>query len=504
MTANPKLRAFFAVVRTRFWVWFVPTALGLAGAAVQVATQRPMWSATQSLLVRDEVGGQRGLGRFDSVEAMKTAQETIQEMVRNPQTVRTVLEQIGPHTESRTIWPSPTDVAGAQKRFVVRAPNGAEFGRTEVLHLSATAESRERAARMVTLLYGELERRLRELHERRTRSIMDENFQRIRIAESDLASATQRLQQMEAAVGSDLGELRVLNETSAGDGNLRSQQVAIKLELRQMTAQRDSFRQLRELLAKANNDPDLLVATPNTLLETQPSIRRLKDGLIDAQLKVAELAGKISTGHPQYKSAIAAEREIRDNLHDELRTALRGVEFDVQVRERQAQSLETQLLEVNRRLDRLAELRAPYNNLIAEVRRCSEVLEKTNKEQADARGSHANQSSLITRLDGPTVSDRPVGPGRSTVLAAGLFGGLLSGVGLVFLIAPPRSQGRRWSDYLPWGRRATDLQAPPVANRPAAKPASVPGGRRAEDQTETGERRTSSGRRAADQMSSQA
>jgi hypothetical protein len=134
-------------------------------------------------------------------------------------------------------------------------------------------------------------------------------------------------------------------------------------------------------------------------------------------------------------------------------------------------SLEKQLADVNKRMDRLAGLRARYSNLASEVHNRTETVERAHAALAEAAASQsaAKTASLLTRLDRPETGERPLGPSRAVIALGGTFCGFAAGLGLMFLAMPigGRLQGRRWSDYVHFGRRATDRAS----------------GRRAEDQT---------------------
>lgn len=494
------------------WLWIAPTILSaIISSGYALIMQRP-WGATQSILVRDETGANlRGLGKFDTQEAMKTAQETILEIARNRSTIADALKVIGPSSNSRNAdaWPTPDDIDEAQDHIVVRAPNGTEFGKSELLHISVKRENRERAVAFITALCDQLETRLREVRHMRFQSIVDEIEKRARVAKTDLDAATNRLQTLEADVGSDLGELRILSEPGSGEGTLRGQQNLIRNEIRQAEAQCDSLKQLRELLVTAQQNPTQFLATPSRLLESQPGLKRAKENVLDAQAECAKVAGQMSPNHPKVKECEAALIEMRQNLYRELNEAGRGIDADLQVSEGLVQSLNKQLLRVNQRLDQLANLRAQYVNLVTDVRRCNEMLEKTNKELTDARASHssADSASLVNRVGAPIPGDRPIGPGRATIMLTGLGGGLAIGLGLVFLVMPMKPTGSstayaRTSDpmtsnippagALVGGRRNNDpplggiaINGPPVNGRE----------RRSEN------RRRTSGRRTSDHVS---
>ena len=71
-----------------------------------------------------------------------------------------------------------------------------------------------------------------------------------------------------------------------------------------------AHRQLLTLLKDAEADPTRLMAAPNSLLDSQPALRRLKDGLVDAQLRTATLQGRMSAEHPEVVAAREAEVQV--------------------------------------------------------------------------------------------------------------------------------------------------------------------------------------------------
>jgi hypothetical protein len=277
-----------------------------------------------------------------------------------------------------------------------------------------------------------------------------------------------------------LHELRALNQVGAGDGNLQLQLNQLKNDLRAArTAYEDKEAQLKHLAAVKQNAGEV-VALPGRVLESQPALKRLKDGLVEAQIQRAQLAGTLNPDHPKMKAAVSAEAEVLADLRREIEVAAAGLTADVKISHQLMQSLSQQKAEVENRLNRLAGLRVRYGNLDAEVKQRSEILQKATRDLADARASRAagRAASLITRIDGPQLATRPLGPGRTTICAAGLFAGLMTGLGLVFLVSPQgQATGRRWSDSVAGlRRRASDL-LPTIGRRKS----DVPGGRRQGD-----------------------
>jgi uncharacterized protein involved in exopolysaccharide biosynthesis len=514
ISASNELRQFGKDLKTRWRLWAVPTAVMTLLALVYALTRPAVWEASQALVVRDEaLNAVSRQGRFDTPEAMKTTQETVLEIARNHHVVASALAELGPPAGRSTAgWPGERDVEQARDQIAVKAPKGAEFGRTEVIYLTVQRPDQHEACRLAKAICQQLEEFWKKLRSAKAESLIEESAKMASLAQADLDQATRQLEAMEKDLGSDLGELRTMSEPGAGEGNLRPTLTRIQDELRHARGNQDVLQKQRSLLTAAAENPDQVLATSGQLLESQPALKRLKDGLVDAQLRKAELMGKMSADHPHVITAAKAEEQVRSDLRGELQVAIRGVDADLAVNQTLVQSLENQQGDVRRRLDRLAGLRASYSNLVAEVRRNTETVERAHKALADARASQgaAQSASLITRLDDPLTGSRPVGMGAAAIVLTGLAGGLATGLGLVFLSAPvAHLRGRRWSDYFP-GRRATDR---PVAgrraeDRQAAPPSDVPRtGRRATDPPlppdadtpVTGERRSGTDRRGGGQ-----
>ncbi len=484
---GPLLKKIAATCRQQFWFWAVPTLLMTLTALAFALLAPDRWKASQALVVRDEAGGGVArLGRFDSAETMKASQETILEVARNPEVVAGALRTLPPPAgrSAGQPWPTARDIEKLQQQITVSAPQGAEFGKTEVIYLAVTGPTRQQAITRNNALCDQLEQHLSQLRDAKATSVIKELEETLRLSEADLDRATERLEDMEKQVGSDLGELRSLNDAGAGSSNLRSALNQVKTELRQARSAHEANGQLRQLLLQAADDPDKLLATPSRLLESQPGLRRLKEGLVDAQLHTSSLRGKMSDDHPLVVAALRAQSEVRQNLHAEISSALRGVEADLQVILREQEVLEQQQSELQQRLDKVASLRARYSNLVDNVRQRTDIVQQAKRDLADARASRnaAQSASLLTRFHEPVTGDGPEGPSDVVIVLSGLLGGLSVGAGLVFLLAPTGAdRGRRWSDYLEIGRRATDRffgRRATDQNTPAAPPAAGQDGNR--------------------------
>jgi len=451
--------------------WFLP-ALFIAGVGLVFAIiHQPKWQAWQALIVREEATPHANrTGQFDDMGRLKQTQEMILELARNPSVVTAALKQVEPPASCRDPgrWPSPEDVEAARDNIAVVPPGGAEFGTTEVFYLTVTDVDRHRAIRIAELVCDQLERRFNQLRDRKATSLIAELTKTVQLSRDELGKATTHLAELEATVGSDLAALRMLNESVAGETSLQTTAAQIRQELRQAEAAQQSQQHLLGLLTAAQEDPASLVATPNELLESQPALRRLKEGLIDAQLNTSRNVSTMSVHHPRVIAAQVAEDEVRGHLHRELALAVRGLQAGQAMAESRVRALSEKLADVDQRLLRLAAMRAEYGNQVAEVRQHAQTLTESQRELTAARASlaAANSASLITRVDDPQTGPHPLGPRRSLIAGAGVLGGLLVGLGLLFLtvvpaeieVAPERPEPRpeERPPALHRGRRSSD------------------------------------------------
>lgn len=456
-----QVRPFAVAFRTHALLWIIPTLLLTAGATVYAMIMPATWRASQVIEVRDEViGNQNGKGEFGSVDWMKVYQEKVLEVARSRVVAEAVLIKLGPpgsHPDNLP-WPSEIDIADMQNAIAINAPKGSEFGRTKTMSLSVTGESPKVALARCQAVWIELESNLGKLRNESAKSVIKELEGAQSLAQADLEAATAKLEALEREVGEDLGELRSLTEHGSGEGTLRTTLNKIKEELRAAERIRESQEQLKDLLEKS--EPDTLLATPSRLLESQPSLKSLKEGLSQMLLDLSKLRGQMSESHPKVQQALRAEQQIRRRLQEEVATALRGIEADLQSNAAQIASMKQQQLEVQERLDKLASLRARYNNLVLDAKQRNQTLDNIKQKLADANAakSAAISSSLLTRFDDPVVGDRPISPSKKIVVAGGMVSGITLGAGLVLLFMPLGTGGgaRRWSDILNMGRRATD------------------------------------------------
>ncbi|MBU4273448.1 MAG: hypothetical protein KKE86_06065 [Planctomycetes bacterium] len=434
-------RQLLQLLREHVALWLLPAVVIAAAVCVYALLHESTWEASQALIVRnDAFSATKEPGKFSYPEEMKTVQETILEVVRSRGVLTAALAEVGPPAGCKKpeAWPTDEDVAEARKNVKLVPPKGAEFGKTEVFYLNVRTEDRARSVALNEALFKQLRARFMQLRDAKAESMTEELTKTVRLAKADLDEATSALAATEHRLGSDLAELRSMQEMASSDSALRRSGEEIRAQLRENATTEKVNRELLAVVIEAQSDPSRLAAAPSQLLKSHGSLRRLKDGLIDAQLRTAALLGTMSADHPKVRAARVTEEEIDRNLYKELAVVRRGIEIELRLCTERRLLLDDQLAKTNRRLQNLADVRAEYANQAASTKNRGVLLERAEGNLAEARAARASAkaTSLISRIDSPDAGIRPVEPGRITIALCGVAGGLLAGFGLVFLTVP--------------------------------------------------------------------
>ncbi len=439
--AIPSPRQVVGLLRLHLRLWLVPALLIAAIVGAYALVRPATWEASQALIVRNEAANaEKAPGKFSYPEEMKTVQETLLEVAKSRGVLESALREIGPPAgcDDPAAWPTDRDMVEAAEHVVLVPPKGAEFGKTEVFYLKVRADDRARSIALNEAIFRRLQTRFQQIRDAKAESMVDELNKTVHLAKGDLDAATAALTATEQRLGSDLAELRAMQEMATSDSALRRSGEEIRTQLRENAAAEKVHQELLTVLTEAQDDPGRFVATPNRLLEAYPSLRRLKDGLVDSQLRTSTLLGTMTAEHPRVQAAREAEVETGRRLHEELALARRGVEVELRVIANRQTLLENQLTKTNERLERLAEVRAEYANQVAEVKSRSLLLERAEQNLAEAQATRASAkaANLLSRIDAPDTGPDPVGPGRIVIALCGVLGGLLAGLGIVFLNVP--------------------------------------------------------------------
>ncbi len=459
--------------------WLVPTVVCAVLAAGFALVMPRYWEASQAVLVRQEVRSKTDRpGKFADLYEMRTLQETILELARSRQVVAATLNTVAQAKSGQSpSEPTSEQIEKFRHRLQMLPPGGAEFGKTEVFYLTVKDTDRQRAIRLVGALGHQLDRRLSQLRNQQAQSLIRDFEKQVDLANESHQQLTAELVAFESKIGPDLGELRMLHAASSGQSDLRQQAVNLETDRRRFETRVLESEQLLKVLAVSQKDPNQLVSLPSSLLNSQPTLRSLKDGLIAAQLNTARLRGTRTAKHPLVTGAIDSESRMRHNLHAELQTAIDGLKVELNLDRHRLANVQAHVKDVRDRLGLLANQRGKYSNHVAAVENSRQVLDQTRRNLSEARATQAaaNSGSLVTMIDQPETGPYPAGMGRAMVLLVGTFGGLVFGLGLVFWTvnpAPPTSESAQ-ADVASNANTNTNVEAVLVPSAPWIQPRSV-------------------------------
>lgn len=437
-----------SLLRYYYKRWLVPAVLVSGLALAYAVFKRDTWEASQAVTVRNEATvGDNEPGKFRLEDEMKAAQETILEIAQSRPVLAEALAEVGPPpvtssaSPSADSWPSEGDIGDLRDAIKLVPPKGADFGKTEIFYLKVRDRERSRAIELADKLCSRLERHLAKLRGARARDLIGELTETVAISRSELEEAQQRLSALETNVGSRLVELRMLETSPAGVSDLNRELSEAESEVRQALTKQSVNRKILELLHAAQDDPRLLVSAPATLFESHPNLKRMADGLVDLQLVTAAMAGSMTDRHPQVVASRQSEEMVRKQIFSELALAIHAFEAENELAAGQLAFLEGQLTTMRGRMDKLVGMRVEYASLTREVDHRRVLLEAAQRDLADVKASRAvaEKCSLIHRIGTPDTGPRPVGPGRTTIVLAGIAGGLIVGLGIVFITVPAPS-----------------------------------------------------------------
>ena len=449
-----------------WYLWVIPCLLGV-GLSIFYALflYSPTYTARQSLIVRDDLMGESFKpSRFESLDSMKSAQETILEIARKPEVIRNVMEQMEESSSSffGSAGISDNDIEEMQGDIEFGAPNGAEFGRTEAVVLKVTTSTREKAKVFTDLLLDEIDSKLSDVRRQRLSSMEQELTLASEAAKNRLEESSDQLQELERGFGTEITTLREMNDPQGG--NAFDQKLnQIRAEKRGAVSALASAREQKVLLENALASKSLV--TSNQLLEMQPALGVMMRSVNTAREQLSINEGRYMPLHPALKASREAVKHQEKMLFNSLGPTLAGVDSQITMAQSRVERLDKSIVELENKLMELTEQRVPYAKLQEDVMNKTKVHSDVQAKLSQVR-SYTNSSEnigLLTRVGEPQVGSRPNGLGRKALVLVGLLGGLLIGLGLVALAVPPSASTMA---YQPVMMPVGGAQLAPVQNNP--------------------------------------
>ena len=285
--------------------------------------------------------------------------------------------------------------------------------------------------------------------------MIDELTKTATLADSDLKGSLARLSKIEAAVGSDLAELRVLNnEATSDDGTLHRTRTEVESELRQALRRGQSQRAIAGAAERrrGGSGPVAGHAQPPAGIAAGAAAAEGRIGGRPAPHRrpPGPHVGRTSPGAGRQGSR-GGDRPPPARRAGHRRPRRRGRPPALGRSRRQAPG----------QLSRNHRPAPPPGRI---PRRLQQPIGGNQQPHAAAgtgpakpgrgplRPGRAKAASLLTCIDSPDAGIRPLGPSRAAIILLGIAGGLLLGFGVVFLTVPKAQPGPAAARRTNWFR----------------------------------------------------
>lgn len=414
-------------------------SLLLALAAGVFALLKPdVWEASQPLVVRTDALEDRA-AEMPEDQKRQNLQETLVTVFQSRTVLEAALRDVGPDRPSSRKFPGLRDVENLRQSLKIVPPSGSEFGGADVVYLKVRARKQSRANALVEAILRHADEHLRNLQVRRVQSKIEELAEAHRAAERRLREELEQLQKIEAAMGLDAVTLRMLEE-KPDETSLRASLDDLDSKIQETESRQLAYQQLRDVLKAVEKQPERLQSVPTTLLEAHPALRRLQEALTDAEVKLIELQSHYAEEHPAVIAAQMAVDDLQLRVAEEVPATLQTLHHELAILASQLEFLEKQRKEEAARLDRILGILPRYRELAVRIRSETATLESVQRRLAEAQSAlaAAHQTQWIIPLEPVQTGSRPIGPGRLTIVAAGIVCGLALGVAVFLWLTPAR------------------------------------------------------------------
>ena len=439
---NPRLRYLVNTLRDYKYWWIAPALAGFAIAVCYAFLIRAeSWTARQSFIIRDDLLGQSFKpGRFESQESLKSAQETILEIARRPKVIRSALERLGsPRGISANDWIDDELIEKTQGLINFNAPNGAEFGKTEVIVLTTQESTRERSRKFIEFLSEEIVSKVNEVRTRRLESMEAELIEARDGVVKHQQAALNELEALDKLLGANVSVINSLNEAQAGESSLKKEISQINNERRPIELRLTVAKATLRALMAINDQPEKIITLPSSVLRELPALEQLKKELVTKQAKLSSTLGQKTEIHPDVAEARLDVEIMKQQILDSIEGEISGTRSTIETQESQLALLDSKVQKLNSQLVTLSSKRTEHLRLTAEVKLLTESASQAQSKlsQVQSLARTARSSGLITPVDEAQVGAYPDGISKKILAALGSIGGLTLGFGLVLLVAPP-------------------------------------------------------------------
>jgi len=409
-------------------------AFGALAACVVMLSPR-QWRAEMTVMLVPQDAEENPIGEFKYDARYRLAMQLaiVRQVLLSDEVLSDVMQRV----------PGSSPVKGTQaldvlrKRIDIRAPAPHEFGNTEMFNLAVVDPDRNRALVMAATIKEVAERRLSELSATKARTLVRQEFDLVTGAREVVAQAQADLKQIGNRAGPDRADLQNLTNLAAFEPLLKRSIAQARTSYQDLQGKIRAEQSRLETLQRIGRKLDQLdlSALPSNLLNQDPTVQLARKRLGDLNAKLRQLRAEFTDHHPRVRAVQRELTETAQAIRKSVGAAIIAAEDDLTAMSKQVDYLAGQEQHYQARLQRIQGLQTEYTVAAEALQQDMKRWREAKQRLAMARSveSRARHSERMVYVDPPKILDRPVGPGRTATMLAGLVLGLLAGVGVALL-----------------------------------------------------------------------
>jgi uncharacterized protein involved in exopolysaccharide biosynthesis len=426
------------------WLVLVTTAVFTAAAAVAAYFQPDVWEASVKVWVRDQSVGLTKASDFAAERSnrLRTLLVNLREVVYSREVLEQTLLQSsgrpsGTSASPRELTPflDDLDLAKLRDSIGIDTPKGTEFGSAEMFYVRVRDRDRQRALRLVTALFDQLRARFQQLGLEQADDLLRKTNEQVAASQKQLGDAQSKFDQFVKQVGPNLPDLVVMSGGLSIDSELRR---AIQRVRELLTPARAELEQRQALLRTVQgvDTESGSFAIPASFLRDHTSLEQTRQAVVQAQIEFERQQAEITPENPRWKVQQERVANLQNEFRREWSRARVALEQEVSAQKSKVDYLSRELDTQTAQLTRLTERYVEYDGLRAEVKQRQDALAEAERRRSEALHARATaaQDVLLSVVDKARISAKPVNLRRGAMLGMGAALGLLTGLGLAFLV----------------------------------------------------------------------
>lgn len=220
----------------------------------------------------------------------------------------------------------------------------------------------------------------------------------------------------------------------AGVRSLGSQELErLGVELtaaRSKKAQVDSF--IRVIAQYGKNNVDKLESLPE--ITAHPSVQNVKKEVVTAERKVSELSKTYGPKHPKLLAVKSELATVQENLREQIRKLIAGIENESQTEAQNLASLEAEMARAKGQYQDVSGKEAEYQRLQREVETNRQLFDTFMSRQKETEVAGNFDSAIARFTDRAISATEPIKPKRKLIVILAFVAALGFGVVVAFVM----------------------------------------------------------------------